>query len=578
MTARRLAVAAAVLLASTAGAVDVSGVAGVGLLTQDTWTPGSHVGSTTWDWYAALAAAGSPFAPGLLDWTVGGDYRNRHDYYLGQRTQSNGLAFHAGLTLLGQRESPLVFRLEAGRQHDEFTTSGQYQSTGSSDSTIYGASAYYREANRPNIGASVSRSESTGHGFGVPDTKADLTRLSLTTGHGAGNFSYTLSYDLSWADGTYDVQNYRSQQLGLRARARLSPTAEMFVSESYFQRTPTGGPVFNPSYDDQMFGADVIWAVSPQVGSRTSYSYGHFSVKDSSSRESIRNSLVQGLDWYASPTLKLSGTGSFDATESRLDATSTRGYGAYASAMANWQRPAERLTVSIDTSATAGYFQGEGTTSQAAFGASASGGLRWSRDLAVLGAGYSFGASTNTGGLGGWGISQQLTLDGNVQAGDDWRFTGLASASGGRSHSDATHTDAASRQLTLQLTSTWRRWSAQLAGAQSEGLSGDLANPLRGDGLFLGTNYNGSTRSASLSLTAPSMGGLNLSLIGRWLSQTFPDRSERWERGVGVIGSYVIGAFSLSVEDRWSEGGSPGVTSSGNLFMVRLSRSFGARF
>ena len=69
-----------------------------------------------------------------------------------------------------------------------------------------------------------------------------------------------------------------------------------------------------------------------------------------------------------------------------------------------------------------------------------------------------------------------------------------------------------------------------------------------------------------------------LSLLLRTLSTEAPERPIRHEQGESFSAGYTLGATTFSLEQRFSTGGSGGVWQTGNLVMIRISRSFGGRF
>jgi hypothetical protein len=583
MTARRLAapVALALALAGAAGpahALDFSAVAGAGYFRSDSSTPQSSSTASTWDWYGNAALSGSPFAPGLLDWQLEGGYQGRRDYYQGGDTRLEGWGFHAGATLLGQKGSPLVFRLEGSRARSEFTSDTQQLNAGSTETTSWGGSAYYRELDRPNFSASFDRTETDTRGFGLGSTFTNSSRLGLAVAHGAGTFDYALNYDLSWNDGTFDVQNYRTQQVTLRGRGRVSPTADVVLSESYYQRRPTGASTYNPQYDDQAFSLQLNWRPGPRWSTRTIYGYQHFVVEDAATRERLSNALTESVDYSHSAELKAIGTAGVTSSEERAGGVTTRATSAFGSAEALWNHEAGSLTWQADGTLSAGVLVPDGASASGASGVSVSGGVRWARDLAAASGSYLFAYDTNLGGFSGWALRQQLQLDGELHAGDDWRLRASGTATGGRADLGAAGFGTSNRQLLLTLGADWRGWSSLLTAGQNDGISGDLRNPLRGDGLFLSPSYNSAQRYATLTLNPPAWEGLRLSLVGRYFTQATPGQPDQFERGFSVIGSYAIGAFNVSLEERWSQGGAGQVDATGNLLMVRVSRAFGARF
>jgi len=73
-------------------------------------------------------------------------------------------------------------------------------------------------------------------------------------------------------------------------------------------------------------------------------------------------------------------------------------------------------------------------------------------------------------------------------------------------------------------------------------------------------------------------GKLALIEVGRMMSIEMPQQPRQYEESVWLSLRYTIGLLALTVEDRLSRGGSTGPAQTINLFMLRLSRSFGAHF
>jgi hypothetical protein len=241
---------------------------------------------------------------------------------------------------------------------------------------------------------------------------------------------------------------------------------------------------------------------------------------------------------------------------------------------ARWQRAIERSQIFLSGGGSVGAQQREGNGTHGAWGANAGAGTSTARGAWIAAVSYALGFSKNLSGEFGSTLSQQVNASADTRLGG-WSLRDTLTFAAARRYADVGDSSV-NRTIQATVFATRSGVQLQLSGGFSDGASGTLSNP--GDGLFLPSNFNTRSRFALATGNTHLTSKLSLGLNARYQQSTAPGRPLQWEQGLGVNMGYTLGAFLLSVDERYSYGGYGGSHQSGNMFFVRLTRYFGATF
>ncbi|MBK9517509.1 MAG: hypothetical protein IPO09_09180 [Anaeromyxobacter sp.] len=579
-TLARLAAALAVaaLAPAPAAATDLVLRLDLGYERLDVFTPGAEASAMRLDFDVSALAAGYLFAPGTVDWSLGGRYdRLRREAIGGATMNGTGVSFRGRVGLLNRPTAPLSLQLHASRASDDFTTTGVAESTGTRLVTTLGADATYRGAGRPSLRLGIASVESEDTGFGRGVTSRSVRQVRAGATHGTAAYSYVVDYDARLSTGTYDNDNHDTHTVYLTTSANLGPGFTAIASDRYYLRTPTRQAPTNPRYEDHAAFASVVWS-GPQSLSRTQYRYGHttISAPGVATRERIRNSAFQQVEHQLTGELRLIGLVDASVADERLGEEVHRSFGESLTGLARWIRHAEPWDFFLQGGPSVGLIQPDGAAADTGFGGQFEAGATRTWPGLRAGLRYSAGFQQNLGAVGGWAARQSVTADAERTAGDSLLLRGSLQASADRVQSDLFGAGA-NRVLQANLTAGWRRYDLTVQAGLTSGLVGDHPD-VAGDGLFIPAPYDAHTGYASATFLAPVPGGFDLSLRARYLEIRSPDRERQWETGLlGRLG-WTAGGLTVSVEDEYVRGGGEGGPASQNRLFLRLTRTFGTRF
>ena len=575
---RRAAALALLLLAGAAraGPYTWSGGLGAGASRSDAWsTGGPHLLFPTWDWNADLALGGVPFRPGLLQFLTTAQYRWLWAGAPDGSNRTHGLSYAASVALFSDFTLPIS--LNASRSTSEFLSSGEVQRTGTTHTVTEGGTVVFRKIGLPTLRLSLTRSDLDNEAFGAPPTRTGSTALSLSASHSTPRQEFSVGYDTAWSDGTYAETNYRSHALQAQASTEITDSLRFRLSERYLLRLPTLNSPTSPRFDDNGFGAGLQWRPGARLTSGLAYSFRHLLVKapDTADLEQAGQGLQETTSYRFSEDVTVNGSAGAQTTTERRGAESRTGSSATGGGGFSWrQRLRPGLEVSAGGGGSVGVAKPMQDKAQVAYGMNASAGISANWERTAASANYSGSYQNSLNGLSGSSLTQQLNLTGDALLASTL-LRGVLLLSGAR-HEAPFLGVSLSRSASLSVTALWRTYSAQLSAGQGEGVSDSLGIS---DGLFIPASYNTRTRYATVSTGFPlPRTRVVLSLLLRTLSTEAPERPIRHEQGESFSAGYTLGATTFSLEQRFSTGGSGGVWQTGNLVMIRISRSFGGRF
>lgn len=572
----RALLAVTALAAGPALAVDLSGAVGTGGSRSDSFSPGAHSDALTWDWEASAAAAGTPLRPGLLQWLAGVEYRSLRTYYFDSRNRADGLTYHGQLSLFSDSMVPLT--VSASRSRSDFSNDKQGP-LGSSVITTEAGTALLRAERYPTLRLALTRTDVDTHALGAPEALSDSTALSVSAGQSLPTEQYQLGFDTSWNHGTFAETNYHSYALNLQASAAVADDVMFRFFDRYYRRDPTVNATTNPRYDDNAIGTGVQWRPGTKTTASFDYAYRHLlvDVKDAPKSEQAAHALTQST-WYRwTPNLSVFGTGGLSYALERLgvkeeqSATESLGGGA------TWSKDlAPRAALRLGGGGSIGVAEPWGQAVRVVGGVNGSGGISASLDR--IRASLTYSGNFQQGALRGSStLDQRLLLQGDALA-DMVFLTGQAVISGAR-RDDPLLGAFVSRSTSISLGGFYKKYNAQLSAGMSDGLSTALDGGLPAEGFILPVEFNTHTRFVTLSSSyVLDAGRWTLSGLARSMELTAPGRPLQYEHGVSFTTGYAIGAFTLSLEERFSAGGAGSSWQRGNLVMARIVRTFGASF
>jgi len=575
---RRSPCALALLLAASPALADYSltGSLATGGSRTDAWGGPLHQDFSDWNWEVDAALAGTPFRPGLLQFLAGARYRSLDSYYPEGTSRSGDLGFHLQLSAFG--DSPLPVSLSAARETRDFLTDSSTRQTGSTLAQSYAGTAVLGVQGYPSLRVAAFRTDLENHSLGGDLVTSSSTALSVGVAHSAPGQTYSASYDSSWNSGTYAETNYRSHYVNLAATASVSGDLQFRVSERYYLRLPTVDAALNPRFDDNALTAGFQWRPGSATSANLDYSYRRALVETTGAAQ--MDQLTQGVQQATQQRLGEDWTGIGSAgvtyTRERLGGASISGTGEEVGGALEWRHGfGSAFNLNIAGGGSIGATEPSTGGTLASYGGHGSAGVSLRGQSLQGDADYSATYQKNAGGLPGWSLLQTVSATLAAALGDAV-LHGNARFAGGR-REDPLLGSYLSRTMSATLGATYRRYDLQLSAGISDGLSEALANPIS-DGLFLPVGYNTHTRFATVTLSARASNELVVTALARALSSSAPGREDSWEYGAAGVASYSLGAFTVSLEDRYSLGGSGAFSQRGNLVLARISRSFGARF
>lgn len=574
---KRAIILALLLWATRARAVDVTGSVGGGYARTDSWS-GVHADTTTWDWEADFAIAGSPFRPGLLQYLARVDYRAIRTAYaqLGSRSDAWGAQLQCSML----NDSPLPISLSFARMWTDFSSDADDKRTGSTVIDTYGGTAVFHVRRLPTLHVNLLRTDFENKTLGGPTVSGDSTNLTAGLAQATSNHTYQIDYSTGWNNGTYAESNYRSHFLNAQMTAQPSDDVRVRLNERYYLRDPQNDAPTNPRYDDNAFGAGVQWRPGQRLTSSYDYSYRRLLVESTGAPtiEEIGHTLAASTYFRWKPTLSVFGNLGFLYSLERNGGNDAESVAESVGGGALWQRRSGRNAYNLGGGGNVAVIEPLVGDTTLGWGANGSAGWTHTRERWRTTATYVVTFTDSPVAFAGYVLEQRLQLDADgvfVWRSVPFVWRGLFVATGGRRDDHLVGTSVY-RSFSGMGSLGWKRYTASLGAGESDGLSMALAEPGISDGLFLPADYNTHTRYVTLTATESiDRGHLTLMQLARVMNADAPGRPDQYERSLVLSASYWLGLVTLSLEERLAVGGMGDTSQTVNTVFVRAMRTFG---
>jgi hypothetical protein len=580
MTSRRLRtplLVAVSLLPAAASAVSWNARVGTEYTQQDVWS--ADAGHETYphlDVNLALDASGLAQVPGGLSWNGAVDYRTVRAEVGGPATKRDALSYRLQSTLFTDPNAPFSVSANASRSDDEQWTSG-VTGTDTLDTTVWRVDARYGALLMPSLAASYTavESERVGPLYGVAHTARQT--VNAMAGHGDSAFSYTARYRGNLSEGTFASENYDDHRVEFVARAALTPTSDLHLSDTYYLRLPRTESELNARQEVNAFAANLRGDVTTGAVHRASYAYTH-ALQTAPGRddvESAKQNLAYGLNrTLPSRAWIVRADATVSYADERLGADRRKSTGETVTTVAVWRRFRDGQTTELRGGPSFALLQPAEGGSRIGYGAQAGASLHRTDGLFAWGATYDVRHEANLFGAEGWSLSQDLSLDANGPFGPGAARAQVAASALRRQA--ALFGAAASRTLSAAAGYRYGRYDLQLQASVTSAISAELVGGLASDGLLLPAPYDTHTVALSSLLSASLTRYLVAGTQLRYDVTDIPDRPSRTDAAARAFLELRYASLSFSLEDRYAVSEIPGGSFRANQVMVRAYRAFGS--
>lgn len=562
------------------GDVSVGGSATFGYARQDTaaWN-GESASADSYDWGLALSLGGTPFRPGLLSWSALGSYSQERSVYGGTTAGRDGLGYGLSLSLLDS--NPLGLSFSATRTRAEFTQGGSAVS-GSTVAGLESAGLVLAFPNVPRLTAQLTHTDLTSHGFGGDETTSETLRLRTTAADHVGPLHYAMEYNTGWSSGTFIENNYHDHSLALSGQASMNDTLVSF-SGTYLLRLPTVESPLNPRFDDDALSGAIRWQWNEKLLPSVSYSYARalISAPDTPAREGLSHGLTQSLEYRYRPNLRFTQSLVLSYSEQRVGSDQVQAAAESLGGAVAWFVPvfpnaASAYTLSLAGGASTGLVQGGGLDRATGYSLNGTAALNRSTGSGSAQAAYSVSWADSLAVGGAQRFAHEIRLDTDTA---QWSRLQLRLSLVGQSARQTSPLlgTSASRSISGTASALWDQYNAVLTAGLSEGLAPGMRDLGLADGLVWAPAYDTHQQFAR-ALGGARFGRLTLTGTVSWVHSDGLGRPDSQEVGLSAALGYSLGLFTLTLQDSYSTATIAGVSQSGNLFMLRLTRSFGWSF
>jgi hypothetical protein len=573
-----------------ARALDASATAGFGLGRWDTWASDTHTATTIPDWQLSANLSGQPFRPGLLDWQAGASYMGLRDYTTNLDSSRSAWGYYLRSAMLSNSNVPIS--LSASRTTTSFatdTTSAQagnaVTQTGTTETSALTSSLILRAPQLPTLRLQGTWVDSTNTPIGGVSTNLETKIVNAGLSQSLGNQTYAVDYSSTWNSGNYTLNNYRSDYLNAQFIATPRPDVMFRFREYYVLRSPTNSAAMNPRYDDNMLSAGVLYRPGQRWTSSLDYNFHHalVSATGAPTTEQTSHELTETTNFRYRPNLYFFATGGAGYTYEQLQDAGMRAGNQNLGGGANWQYTRGRTTLLSSGNGLLAALETSGQPFTLGYGVGGSEGITHARESVNMGLTYNISYASNAAGVGGSSLTQALygSADGFVRRGLQVRSTLSYSQT---RRTDPLLGDFQNHMLTFIAHAAMRRlrdfYSVDLTLGESDGLAETVAVSAGSPSTtIVPSAYNTRSRFATFQATQTMLRGkLAVIEVGRLMSVTMPQQPSQHEASAWLTVRYTMGQMYLTAEDRLSRGGSTGPALTSNLFMLRLSRGFGAHF
>jgi hypothetical protein len=582
LSLRALAAALALGAAVPAAALNYSGYVGLQFSRDDVWQPAFQQQSNPHlDLNLGLTLDGYLYRPGVLDYSLGADYRRSSESPTGAPTTiSNMLQYRGRVTAFGDPRTPLSVSVHALRSTEQSGANSTNPTSLDLDSRAYGVDVRYSEVDRPQVNASYTRTESINHIIGLPDATrfADIAGASLSSG--SSGYTYTASYLGTWNSGTYAADNYDNHRISLVAKAGVAEKTELSVADTYYLRIPIVDSPLNPRQELNSLNAVVTRRPNPS-GDFDQIAYGSTRGQQHAEGTPDLDRQQQALSYthqhtFSNPEYRLRASVDASLAQNRVDTTETRDAAQSVSGTLVWGRELpDAGYFELRGGPSVGVVEPDGKGVDWGYGAALGGSYRRLHALTTYEATYDISWATDIGDLGT--ALRQVGQGSAVTPIGTGAMRGQLTLQALRRDSPRVGA-AAYRSATLGGSYTWHRLGVSADLGIASGVSNPVTNAGIADGLFLALPYDSHTYSGSLSASAGVTERLYLGALGRFVVVDLPDRPTTTEEEVRGSLRYVIGALSMQLEERYVITETPAGTIRRNMVFLTVYRAFGSRY
>ncbi|HEX9242313.1 MAG TPA: hypothetical protein VF875_07700 [Anaeromyxobacter sp.] len=568
---------ALVLLAALAPALpratEVSGFVGGSMEKSDNWEAPTHTDGRQWGLNGGLSARGYLGTPDLVAWGLAAGYGQDRSLAQDASAQHNTLTYGANLSAFDFKGSELILRGTAARTQVGFSQSaGSEVIPGTSLSDNYSATVRAGGGQRPVLEITGDLSKAIVSNLDQPDIHLGSMGINATASSGNELFNYQLGYRARTEQGTFASSNSDYNDLTALARSRLTPSTEANLSARYYTRHATVDDPTNPTYEDAQVSVNSLTLYGGSTLT-TGYGFTHTattalglpSTEHAGHGVNATDSLAIAPEWTLSPGANVS------YAEDRVGAARISAAGEAASATLDWHRVVGQHSFGFQGGGNVGVIEPASGPVAGSWGTSAS--SRYGRGLPTGGWGVAYGLSYSANGNAelGWTMAQSASGDLNLRISDRSSLASTLLISANRGHTPLG--EGANRNALLNVTLTGRDATFGMVLTATDGVAGNLASPVRGDGMFLSPAYQTHARSAQLYAAVPFPPHVVLAAATRYGTTSGPDFGNARVFQATCSLSYAIGKFTLSLSDTYTAEGSE-FASRFNQVYVAFTRSF----
>lgn len=565
----------ALLVASSAAAVEVTGAADVGWLRNDGWTGVEHGGYSPWDFGGTLGVSGSFLRPGLADGFLSGSYRQVRSDELKSSSRTDNFGFRSNLSLFNGTWLPIG--LYASRTWNDFRTELQSAREGSSRVTTLGAAATLALPELPRLRLQLQRNMVDATNAGL-DSFTGNTSLSAGVDYTSARNNFAVTYSTGWNNGTLATSGYRMHAVNAELWSQLAPGARITLIDQYVLRDPTTDAAANLRYEHNNLGARLAFAPAERLDNEASFSQQRQAARGAGveEREARTLALLDRLRYRFSPDLEAYLTAGGTYTDERSGADSLRAQNGSAGAGATWQHAFGAFAASLNGGATGGATSQTGEGTSGSWSVNGALQLTWASPTTRLLASYGAGFQRGITSLQSDAFDQRATVTCDVLSLAGRAFRGTLELQDAL-RKDELFGESRDRRLTAGGQLLWGPNSVQLSAGLTDGVSDRLGLPGTPDSPPIAPSSSNS-RTAFASLTSASViERWRLGAIVRAAVVRDPGFPSAKEYGLSITAGYTIGLVSLTLEERLVLSDRQGLLSTSNTLVARLSRNFGAR-
>lgn len=577
-----LALAFGLLSARAALATDYSGKLGLRYDRLDTWAPnGVNTSSPQLQLDADLQAAGFLSSPEIFLWNAAGAYQRLRRSYLAETDTASSYTYRLHLGGFESRKSRFTIGGDAGHTTIDFSQeTGGPSLTGTTTIDTYQLRVAASPTDRPAVWLGGTYTDLNNRGFGRSATDETTKQVDTGFAFGTGAYSTTAEYEGRWSQGTLDPANYERHTVRMNGSVNIAPDTKGYLSTFYQLREPTVVSGYDPRMEVTHVSGGVRWTEESTIsGAQYVYDHQALSTPGTADRDRITQGLSSATERTWSSQWKTLGTLSVDMTQDRLGLAEERSAGQSAALQQQWTRPStpDGSELQIAAGASLGVLEPVGGGGvESSYGASGS--IRWGMHTLAdrISAYYTAFYGSNVAAVRGWNLNQRVYAEAERTIDRDFRLR--ATIQGGASRQfTPLFGDTAQRDFTLTASVLRGKYSFGLEAGIGDGVTGSLQS-IGGDGLFIPASFQSHSRYAMAMTGVQITARLRVDGRARYTTLSGPEVPDQREVTLGGALRYALGRFQLSLEDRYSAGGTTAYDNRSNQLLLVLSRALGGTF